>query len=291
MRGVQLPINDNAKRDQIENDGSCDHSIAEPHACEAFRTAVIFSDRLQNDAPPEISVDLDVPFVPAGVDRVAPAFLFEKLKNLTEQMVAIPPFIAPKNAAAQTARGLRVRGQMFVRANDAPRCAFEMKPSEVTRKTANERLDKGETHHKQPRGHGIEFRLDVRAHHVRERDGQCAAKHQIGNDAQARKKNSEPEKKQGEREPFDAAEIGSDVGLRRGIHRLKKSFAENSVVDHRPIDKPAETGGTVDLTAPFRRPGGAKENQMFETKERLGFPITLLLFQKRVEREAAMMPH
>ena len=36
-------------------------------ARQAFHSAVIFGNGLEHDAPPEISVDLDVPFVPPRV--------------------------------------------------------------------------------------------------------------------------------------------------------------------------------------------------------------------------------
>jgi hypothetical protein len=61
---------------------------------------------------------------------------------------------------------------------------------------------------------------------------------------------------------------------------LKKSFAENSVIDHRPVHEPAEARRPVDLTAPFRGPGWTEEDQMLETQQRLGFAVTILLFQK-----------
>src|SRR6266516_83272 len=57
------------------------------------------------------------------------------------------------------------------------------------------------------------------------------------------------------------------------------------------IDEPTESRRAVNLTTPFRSPGQAKENQVFETKKRFGFTVTFLLFQKRAEREAAMMPN
>src|SRR4051812_43205102 len=143
MRSMKLTINHNAERDEIENDRCRDHSIAQTRTGQTFRTAVIFGDSLQDNAPPEVSINLNVPFIPTGIDRVAPPFLFEQLEDLTEQMVTIARFIAPENAAAQTARGFRVRRQMFVRANDATRRAFEMKPGEVTGKSAHERLHEG----------------------------------------------------------------------------------------------------------------------------------------------------
>ena len=104
-------------------------------------------------------------------------------------------------------------------------------------------------------------------HHVRKRHAKSAAEHQIRNDAQRRQKNSKPEKKNRQRKPFDAAQIRGHVRLRRGIDRLEKSFAENSVINDRPIEKPTEPRRAVNLTAPFRRAGRAEEDQMLEAQQ------------------------
>src|SRR5437764_12043733 len=105
---MQLAINHDAKRDQIEDHRGGDHSIPKTHSCQPFRAAMIFSDGLENDAPPKVAVDLDVPFVPARIDRIAPAFFFEKLENCAQQMVTVPAFVAPENAAPQTTRCFRI---------------------------------------------------------------------------------------------------------------------------------------------------------------------------------------
>src|SRR2546430_4007622 len=176
-------------------------------------------------------------------------------------------------------------------ANDAPWRAFKMKPGEIAGKSADERLEKGKTHHQQSRRDGVEPRFDSGPDHVGKRDCQRAAEHQIRNDAQCRQKNPEPKKKKRKREPFDTAQISGHVGLRSGIHRLEKTLAKNSVIDDRPLDEPAKSRSAINLSAPFRGPGRSEENQMLEAQKRLGFAVTFLLFQKRAERESAMMPH
>src|SRR2546423_525533 len=100
-------------------------------------------------------------------------------------MMSITRLVAPENSPAQAA-AFRACGQVFMRANYTPRCALEMKPGEVTRKSAYERLKKGETHHEQSRRHRIESRFNVRSHHVGERDRQRPAKHQIRHDSETR---------------------------------------------------------------------------------------------------------
>ena len=54
---------------EIYDHGGGDEAIAKLDAGQAFRAAVIFGHGLQDDAPPEIPVNLDVPFLPAGIDR------------------------------------------------------------------------------------------------------------------------------------------------------------------------------------------------------------------------------
>src|SRR5437764_15138325 len=114
---------------------------------------MILSHGLKHSAPPKVSVNLNVPFFPAGIDRVTPAFFLQQLENRPEQMMSIPPFFAPKSTAAQAASH-RARRQLFVGADNGSRGAFEMKPGEVSRKSAHQRLNKRQAHHQQTRRHG-----------------------------------------------------------------------------------------------------------------------------------------
>ena len=238
---------------------------------------MIFGDGLERDAPPKIPVDLNVPFVPPGIGGIAPAFFLQQLKDGTKQVVTVPAFFVPKNSATQTAGETGAIRQMFVHSNHASRRAFEMQPGEITRPPSDERLGESEDHHEEPCVHRIEFRFDWRPHHVRKCDAESAAQHEIRHDTQSRQENPEPKKKNRQREPFNTAEVSGDFRLRPGINRLKESFAENSMIDHRPVDEPAKARRPVDLTAPFRGAGRTKKNQVFETKQRLGFAIPILL--------------
>src|SRR5205085_6753927 len=98
----------------------------------------------------------------------------------------------------------------------------------ITRPTSDEWLRKSKEHDQQAGKNGIEARLDPRAHHIRESDTKCAAQHQIREDPQGWKKHADAEKKDGEREPFDTAEISRHFRLRGGINGLKESVCENS---------------------------------------------------------------
>src|SRR5205085_6994242 len=117
-----------------------------------------------------------------------------------------------------------------------------------------------------------------------------SAEHQVRHDPQARKKNPEPEKEHGQREPFDAAQVARHIRLRRRINRLEKSLAENPVVNNWPVDEPAETRRAVDLPAPFRRAGRPEKNQMLEAKKRFCLAVAFLLFAKRAQSETTVMP-
>ncbi len=214
MGSIELPINQKAQRHQIENDRGGDKTITQPDAGQAFGVAMILGHGLQDDAPPKISVDLNVPIIPAAIDGIAPAFFLEQIEDRAEEVVTVPALFAPKNSAAQTAapppRGSASR-QMFMPADDAARRPFEAKPGEISGPASHKRLGESETHYQQPRAHGIKLGLDPRAHHVGKRHAQRAPKHKIRHDAQRRQKNSQPEKKNRQREPFDAAEIGGQV--------------------------------------------------------------------------------
>src|SRR6202022_766984 len=151
-------INHEAQKNEIDDDRGGDKFVAKAHARQTSAAAVIFRDGLQFDAPPEIPVDLKVPLVPARVGGIAPAFFFEQLKDRAEQMMPIFPILAPINAASSTSFDLRLGGQMFARSDDRARGAFEMKPGEIARKSAHERLDESQHHNEQTRVYGVEFR-------------------------------------------------------------------------------------------------------------------------------------
>ena len=81
MGSIELPINQKTQRHQIENDRGGDETITQPDAGQAFGVAMILGHGLEDDAPPKISVDLNVPFVPTGIGGVTPAFFFEQLEE------------------------------------------------------------------------------------------------------------------------------------------------------------------------------------------------------------------
>src|SRR5207244_10728363 len=112
---------------------------------------------------------------------------------------------------------------------------------------------KNEKRHQQPRVNGIEARLDPRTQHIRKGDAECAPEHQLWDEPEWGNEDADAKKKDRECEPFDAAEIRGDIGLRSGINGLEKSVCENSVINYRAIDEPAEARRAVNLSAPLRR--------------------------------------
>src|SRR5205823_13615922 len=101
---------------------------------------------------------------------------------------------------------------------------------------------------------------------------------------------ADAKQKNRQREPFDAAEIPGDIGLRARVDRLEKSVCENSVINYRAIDEPAEAWRAINLSSPLRRSGWSEKNEMFEAQEGFGFPVTFLLFAERTQSETAMVP-
>ena len=100
--------------------------------------------------------------------------------------------------------------------------------------------------------------------HVGKRHQQRAADHQIRNDPQERDRYGNEENKRRQRDPLDAAQIRSDLGLRRRVNGLKQPLAEHAVVDHGLVDEPGEARRAVDLTLPFRRPGRPEKHEVLE---------------------------
>ncbi len=81
MGNIELPIYQQSQRNQIENDGRSDQSVAKPDPRQAFSGAVIFGHGVQRNTPPKISVNLNVPLIPASVSGIAPAFFVKQLKQ------------------------------------------------------------------------------------------------------------------------------------------------------------------------------------------------------------------
>src|SRR6476469_3807803 len=182
-------------------------------------------------------------------------------------MVAIFAFLIPIGEAAPVAPKFFADGKLLVLRNDKTGRALEMQPSEITRPAAEERLRESEKHHQQPRVNGIKARFDSRPHHVRKGDAERAAEHQIRDDPQQRNEDANAKKQNRECEPFDAAKIRGHVGLRTWINGLEKSVCENSMINYRTIDEPAEARRAVNLSSPLSRSGWSEKNEMFEAQE------------------------
>src|SRR5450755_1357622 len=167
---VQLPVNQKTERDEIDDYRRGHEPIAKTGARQTFQAAVIFGHRLQRNAPPKISVNLNVPFIPAGIGGIAPVFLVEQGKGRTEQVMAILTCLTPITATPQTPGEFRARRQTFVPADDGARCALEVEPGEIARPSTDERLGKGEERYQETGGDRVELRFDPRTQHIRDRN-------------------------------------------------------------------------------------------------------------------------
>src|SRR4029077_5126382 len=155
-RNANLVVNQQTDRNQIEDDHRNNHPVAKPHTGQTFSCAVIFGDGLKRDAPPEIAVNLNVPVIPAAVGGIAPAFFLQQPKHFAQEIMAVPPLLAPKYTPAEATSRARAFGQMFALPDDVCRCAFETQPGEIPGESAHERLHKREDHNEQARVHRVE---------------------------------------------------------------------------------------------------------------------------------------
>src|SRR6266699_6299564 len=114
MRNVELAIDQQTRCNQIKNDRGGDEPVAKPNAGQTFAATVVFGDGLKRYAPPKISIDLNVPFVPPAIGGITPAFFIQQLKDGPQQIVTVPALLAPKNSAAQAACEACAFGQVFV---------------------------------------------------------------------------------------------------------------------------------------------------------------------------------
>jgi hypothetical protein len=214
----------------------------------------------------KIPIDLDVPFLPAGVRGVTPAFLFEQVKDRFKERIPLNATLAPIVASPQVAPPNPSGGHLLVSSNNATRRALELQPREIAVPAADQRLGEGQEHDEQTRGYGIKLRLDSRAQHVGKRDTKGATQHQVGDNPQHRQEDSQSEEKKREDEPLDTADVVGDFRLSRRVDRLEKAFTKDSVIDDRAIDEPGETRRTVNLSTPFRRAGWTEKNEVLETQ-------------------------
>src|SRR5207253_9544946 len=110
-------------------------------------------------------------------------------------------------AAPASANFLTGGGQLLMLRNDRTGSAFEMQPGKITGPAADEWLRESQEHDQQAGVDGIEARLDARTDHIRERNAERAAQHQIRHDSQRRNKHTRAEEKDGKGEPSDTAEV------------------------------------------------------------------------------------
>jgi hypothetical protein len=121
--------------------------------------------------------------------------------------VTILAFFVPISEAAPASANFLIGEQLLVLRNNRTGSAFEMQPGKITGPATDEWLRESQEHDQQAGVDGIEARLDARTHHIRERDTERAAQHQIRHDSQRRNKHTHAEEKDGKGEPFDTAEI------------------------------------------------------------------------------------
>src|SRR5437660_11811910 len=140
--------------------------------------------------------------------------------------MTILAFFVPISEASPTSAKFFTGRNLLVLSNNRTGSAFEMQPGKISRPTANEWLGESQEHDQEAGMNGIEARLDACTHHIRERDTQGAAQHQIRHNPQRRNKHAHAEEKDGKGEPVDTAEISRHFRLRSGIGRLEESVDE-----------------------------------------------------------------
>ena len=182
-------------------------------------------------------------------------------------MVAIFAFLIPIGAGGPSGSEIFSSGKPFVLRNDKSGRAFEMQPREINA-TSRGRVvaQKRETSPVAAREWYRSAVRSARAPYKKERRKVCRRASNTGRSAVG-KEHADAKKKNREREPFDAAEIGGDLRLRSGINGLEKSVCENSMINYRAIDEPAEARRAVNLSSPLRRSGWSEKNEMFEAQE------------------------
>src|SRR4051812_18853430 len=118
MGAVELPVNQNRQGNQVHDDCRRNALVSNANAGQTLWTSVVFGHGLQDNAPPEIAVDLDVPFIPARIRRIPPPFFFEQLKDTAEKMMPVLSLLIPISAASHCAEAAGAGRQHFVGADN-----------------------------------------------------------------------------------------------------------------------------------------------------------------------------
>src|SRR5438445_7109976 len=119
-------INKQADHNEVHDDRGGDIAIAQPNSGQTLFTTMIFGDSLQDNAPPEISVDQKIPLLPTRIHGVAPALGIKQRKDFPKQSVAISSRIAPINQPVAGPFKPGLSRQLLMPGNDRAGSAFEM---------------------------------------------------------------------------------------------------------------------------------------------------------------------
>ena len=90
--------------------------------------------------------------------------------------------------------------------------------------------------------------------------------------------------------PFDAHHHHGDDRCRPAINRLEKAGAEDAVIDDISTDSDADLIAAVNFAAPVAGAQRIEMIGMFVFQQRLGFTVTALLLEIRLDGVAAIMP-
>ena len=177
------PVNEEAEEEEVEKEGRGNHPGSQADAGQAFRSPVVFRDTAHGHPPPETSVDLDVPFFPAGVGGVVPSLLFKRLDHRREQELTAYARFIPEDEFAEAADF--ARGEVLLLGGDYRfGGAFELQPGEVTSPSADQRLGESQEGDQQARTDRVEARFQLCMNHVGEGHQEGASEHEVCDDAQ-----------------------------------------------------------------------------------------------------------
>src|SRR5437879_6803011 len=239
---------------------------------------------------PDPAIDLEVPAVPARVDRDQVLARDEEVHERREERLLLVALLAPvadREAAPQIVDARRL---LLALEGGAPHLAEPPEPPEVALDSPDERSEVGEERDQGARRGTGEARVDARAGGRRDGEPERHDERQRADDERARRHERREKEENPDGVPLEREREVPEERRRRLVERLEEPAPEGAEIDDGPA---REDGGgelAVDATEPARLSEQIEPIRMLEIEERLGLAVPHLLLQVRLHRVPAVVP-
>src|SRR5437879_1868819 len=260
------------------------------HVEEPLGAAMVLGRDRELRLRPDPAIDLEVPAVPARVDRDQVLARDEEVHERREERLLLVALLAPvadREAAPQIVDARRL---LLALEGGAPHLAEPPEPPEVALDSPDERSEVGEERDQGARRGTGEARVDARAGGRRDGEPERHDERQRADDERARRHERREKEENPDGVPLEREREVPEERRRRLVERLEEPAPEGAEIDDGPA---REDGGgelAVDATEPARLSEQIEPIRMLEIEERLGLAVPHLLLQVRLHRVPAVVP-